>query len=306
MKTIFCTLLTVFILPSVSFAQGLLNKNLMTCDPKNGVETNCRITEGLVLTPIQPVESDFYVSYAMTCNRGYPNPVPSKISLKIENGNGLILNYKDSKVSSFVGTGVGPLIISDSFPKELAFRSHGSCELVLNNISVHPSASIKAVWNAELSGHTSVLAAKEALVKSLENVFALLPAYNFFQELSNNLETNLNANKVVLNLAAELSKCPTEDDCDILYRMSGNESLGLTAKEIITITKLRAILSEVSPSSPPLKLSDRLTPQALEIINKLSNDAKFYKDAEAQIKDESTKIEVLRDQIATLTAKIGS
>ncbi len=288
------------------YANSLANTNLISCDPSSGLQKNCHIQQDLQLIDKQSVESDFFVSYSMSCDRKYPGPLASKIAVKVSDGSSLTLNYKDSQTNILVGSGFGPLTMSDSLPNELGFRSFGSCDLVFSQIIAKPSQKVKAVWQSELDGVRALLTAKEKLVKSLEAVVALLPAYQFFESLADNLQTDLNQDQELIETAKKLSECSQGDNCDVLYKMSMNMDLNISMEERLLIIQLRTILAGVTPAGTPVKLSDRLSEQSIAILTKLAADASFYTNAQSGIETESKEIENLRGRIASLETLLAS
>ncbi|MBC7531601.1 MAG: hypothetical protein H7318_08485 [Oligoflexus sp.] len=303
-NTIFA--LAVLILTPNLKANTLVNNNLMTCDSGPSLQKNCHVQQGLELIPKQGIESDFHVSYKLTCDRKYKGPVPSKISIQVQDGSTTILNYKDEQVDVLIGTGYGPLTIQDALPQELAFRSFADCQLSFSSILSTPSQRVRSVWQAQLSGHQTVIDAKLALVRSLENVVILLPAYQFFGNLAANLQTDLNKNQEVIDLASKLAECKQGEECDLLYRMSSNQALAMSLEERLLVMQLRTILSEVSRNKSEILLKERMSEQSMEILNKLAADAEFYRNAQDQILSETQAIEELKSQIATLTAQLGA
>jgi hypothetical protein len=287
------------------FANSLENTNLIGCDASPNLLKNCRIQSDLEMIPRQEIESDFYISYKFTCDNQYRIPKPSRISIKVADGLNTTLNYRDEQIEQYVGTGYGPLSIQDSFPKELAFKNFTDCQLVFSKISSRPSSKVKAVWQAELSGEESLLSSKIALVQSLENVAVLLPAYQFFQNLSNSLQSDLNKNGKVLDLVAKLNECKSGEDCDLLYKMSSNQALSISLEERLLIMQLRTILGEMSHNHGELLLKDRMSEQSIAVLNKLASDLSLASNADEQLASTNREIENIKTKIATLKAQLG-
>lgn len=298
------SLLALALFASPAAAEVLLNVNLMRCELQGGLQRNCAVPQGLELLAQQEVESDFYVYYTLSCDRNYSGPQPSRIQLGLDSGLPFTLNYKDSQNRAMVGTGFGPLVLSDSFPKELEYRSFKECQLSFSEVRAVPSARVRSVWQAELVGKLALLESKQDLAISLEKVALLMPAYRFFENLATSLDSDLKQNQEVLQLTRELSSCKMGEDCDLLYKLSSDMSINLTLEERLLVMQLRAVIAELPANEAPLTLDSRLSAASLGTLQKLAGDATFYEDAEAKIKQIQLEIEELRGKINILQTQI--
>lgn len=119
--------------------------NLITCLGNPGTLVNkCAVAQDTVLAGVQPHDSEFYVSYKMTCDRNYRGPKPSFINISLENGQALNLQYNFEGSNLLVGTGVGPLILRDSKPIDLINLQFNECHLVFHNIETRYSPTVSA------------------------------------------------------------------------------------------------------------------------------------------------------------------
>jgi hypothetical protein len=103
--------------------------------------------QGREILPQQKHGSRFYVSYALTCDRSYPGPVASRIQVRLKDRPEQLvtLNYKDGKNDLYVGEGLGPLELVDTFPEELKYRNFSSgCSLVFHKIEARYSPTVSA------------------------------------------------------------------------------------------------------------------------------------------------------------------
>lgn len=292
---------------SQAAAEMLLNNNIMRCNLKNGLQRDCAVPQNLEVLPRQEIESDFYVSYALSCDRKYSGPKPSTIQLRLDSGSALTLNYKDAQSRVLVGSGMGPMTLTDSLPQELANRSFGDCQLSFSELRATPSAKVRAVWEAELNASKELLDSKIALAASLEKVALLLPAYQLFQSLNEQLQSDLKQSEDIVALARELSSCKQGEDCDLLFKLGSDTSIDLSLEERILVIQLRGLLTEVSQGDPQksLKIDERLSEASIKTLKKLASDAAFYEDAENRIRKIFAEAEDLRGKIATLEAKIN-
>jgi hypothetical protein len=158
-------LLAALIFISTLPAYSFINSNLISCpDRSGGYLFHCAIAQNLELKGAQPYESDFFVSYTLTCNRGYAGPVPSKMELRLEKGTSFPMNFNSSVERIKVGTGYGPLTIFDTLPQQLYLRPLAECSLTFSSIEAVPSAATAQKLeqiSATLKDINSNLAAKE-------------------------------------------------------------------------------------------------------------------------------------------------
>ncbi len=295
----------ILFVSSIASAETILSRNIIMCDVVNGFQRYCKLPERLELIPRQNIESEFYVSYKMTCDRRYSGPQASKIQLQLDTGAPFTLNFHDVQNQVLVGTGQGPLSLVDSFPKELANRSFLDCQLSFTEIRAIPSSRVRSVWQTELNGLEALLSSKLALITSLEQVTLIMPAYKFFKNLSESLDADMKQSEEVLELSRELSSCKQGDDCDILFRLSSDTSLSLTLEERLLIMQLRSLLSELPAREGPVTLMDRLSAGSIATLSKLGEDAAFYEEAEETIKIARLEIETIRNRMSTLEAQLA-
>jgi hypothetical protein len=128
---------------ATSFAQ--INSNLIACQGIQGHLVNrCHLAQETVLARAQPYESEFRVDYRMTCNRNYRGPKASFTSVFLENGQALNLQYNYEGSNLLVGTGIGPLVLRDVKPVDLANMQFNECQLVFTNVKVQYSPTVSA------------------------------------------------------------------------------------------------------------------------------------------------------------------
>lgn len=148
-KIVLGSISAIALLLHSSIAFSGVSAERITCqgDQGNSVE-KCSLTGSGELISAQSQESDFFVSYKMGCNRSYRGPKPSKIKLTL-NGRETVLNYNATEDRLFVGTGIGPVVLSDSQPNELNNYRANECSLVFSTVTAELSATEKAKLDAK-------------------------------------------------------------------------------------------------------------------------------------------------------------
>ena len=143
-----------------------LNENYINCSGTPGVLVkSCAVTQNAILIDAQPFESNFYVSYQMTCNRNYRGPKPSFSKVSLENGQSLTLQYNDDQTGLLVGTGLGPLTLGDVKPIDLVNLQFNDCQLIFTALTTRPSDRMVTQWEGEKAAKRAVRAEYLRLTK---------------------------------------------------------------------------------------------------------------------------------------------
>lgn len=163
MKTLSIALFLLLTIPVNSNAAPI-DQNLVSCSGNPGTMVQACSIANQEMAPAQPYDSDFYVSYRMSCNRSYPGPKPSRVQVKLENGQALTLNYNEDAAEVLVGTGRGPLTLTDTLPNELKNYRFNTCDLVFTKVRVEMGAAERQRIEDEKK------AVREAHLTYLENL----------------------------------------------------------------------------------------------------------------------------------------
>ncbi len=241
--------LTILLSSSISYAQ----ENLISCGTSAGYQFRCSIPATTILLQAQPVESDYSLSYQMTCDRNYPDPVASRIKISIANGTTFTLNYKDKKESVKVGTGTGELSLFDSFPKELAGLKFQECSLKIWDVKATPSTRVVNAWKAEklsLEAQISLAVSARDANKALAVLESALGVYSKFMDSI--LATEASENELITAIVG-LKECATAGDdpvtCERTIDKLATASSLFTADETSRLSKLQVIIDRINFSA---------------------------------------------------------
>ncbi len=297
-------------------ASAFAQDNLISCGTSAGFLFRCAIPTTTSLLSAQSVESNYSLSYQMTCNRNYPGPVASRLRVSLSDGTPFVLNYNDTKQNTVVGTGKGELTLVDSFPKELAGLKYQDCSLKIWDVKASPSAKVVEAWKAEkasLESQIALAAAARDANQSLAVLEASLSVYSKFMDSV--LATHLSENDLLAAIA-DLKSCATAGDdpvtCDrTIDKLASATSLFETA-EIAQLTTLQAVLNRVNFSAITCPLDQDC---AKAIIKKYLSDDDIALLAKARdqlnntqgASDKATafgrQVEVLQSQLDALKEK---
>lgn len=137
------------IVPAQAFAFSF-NQNSIECSGTQGSLVEKCILPSTQIAPAQTTDSDFFISYSMTCDQGTDGPERSSLVASLPNGKEISLNSNQPSLSNvYIGSGVGPLVLKDNSPDELMNGRFNDCQLLISVVRVELSAAELARRSAE-------------------------------------------------------------------------------------------------------------------------------------------------------------
>ena len=238
--------ISMFFASTLSFAQD----NLISCGSSAGFQFRCSVPDMTSLLAAQSVESDYKISYQLTCNRNYPGPVPSQLRMSLSNGASLTLNYNDRQENILVGTGSGELALVDSNPKEMAVLKFRECSLKIWDVKATPSTTVVAAWAAEKTSLESQILLAAAARDANQSLAVLEASLNIYSKFMDNILTTEVSENDLITTITDLKSCATSSDdpvtCERTIDKLATASSLFGPDEITRLSKLQSILDRVN------------------------------------------------------------
>ncbi len=303
-------LISLYFCQTSLVADPLIGRELISCEAKGRFVESCFVTPSTLLDRMA-TESDFYVSYTLTCDRANGSARPSAIQVSLADGASVFLNYSETKTDLYVGRGFGPLSLNDTSPVQLKSRLFSSgCSLTFAAITAKPSPEVLARMAAEKSDKQQLLDTKRILLETYDQLSEFKVAYEMLNGVADLILNDLSLSNSVVEKLKKFQTCkvtPTGEnfDCALFLKIVGDSSDRLTLSEKFLVSKMNALLLQIDPDAPS-SIKTYLSEDDVKNLASISEKSRELSDLDAKIETLSREIVELENQIKNIELKLGA